>query len=285
VNSRANTRGRRRSPPDLVLPRPVRDRLVPLAPFVTIVSLVALGVAQVADLSGPISFGLLAVACGATLVMLSEQHSLRHELRRARVNAVDAIDLERLRIQDDLHDSVQQRLVSVRIRLDDLAQDTWREELREAVGQLGSELDATLADIRSITLSSTPHVLLRRGLRDALRAVAAYSPLRVTLEAPPVRRYPVDIERCVYYCCLEALQNVAKHAGRSARAWVRLTELPDRLVFEVEDSGVGFDLGSMRPGRGMASITDRVGALGGRVGIDTRPGFGTRIRGEVPLAA
>jgi signal transduction histidine kinase len=283
VNSRASARRRRGGPPDLILLRRTRDHVAPAAPVVAAVGLVALAASEIAGLPGAIRLVLLVIVCGAVLAILSDEHTLRQELRQARVNAVDAIDLERLRIQHDLHDSVQQRLVSVRIRLDDLSASATSDEAHAAFEELGRELDGALSDIRGVTLGPTPRLLHQRGLRDALRAAAAYSPMRVTLYAPASTRYPPEVERCVYFCCVEALQNVVKHAGRPARTWIRVSERPDRLVFEVEDSGVGFDLGSMRPGHGMASLADRVGALGGRLGIDTRPGFGTRIRGEVPL--
>jgi signal transduction histidine kinase len=283
VNSRANARRRRGSPPELILLQRTRDRLAPAAPVLAAISLVALAVSDVAGLPGPLRLVFLVIVCGAVMAILSDEHDLRHELRQARVNAVDAIDLERLRIQHDLHDSVQQRLVSVRIRLDDLSAAAKSDEAHAAFEELGRELDAALSDIRGVTLGPTPRLLHQRGLRDALRAAAAYSPMRVTLDAPASTRYPPEVERCVYFCCLEALQNVVKHAGRPARTWIRVTERADRLVFEVEDSGVGFDLGSMRPSHGIASLADRVGALGGRLRIDTRPGFGTRVRGEVPL--
>jgi signal transduction histidine kinase len=283
VNGPVNTDRRRWNLPDRRVLYRALDRLAPAAPFIAAISLLALAASDVVGLPGPIRLVLLAIAGGAILVILAEEHVLRYELRRARVNAADAIDIERLRIQHDLHDSVQQRLVSVRIRLDDLSRSVRREEVRHVVEGLESDLDAALYEIRGVTFGSSPQLLVQRGLSAALRAAAAYSPLRVTLDAPVGRRYSPEVERCVYFCCLESLQNVIKHAGRSARAWIRVTERPDRLVFEVEDSGVGFDLGSTRPGRGLASLVDRVGALGGRLGIDTRPGFGTRVRGEIPL--
>lgn len=283
MNGRVNTDRRRWIPPDLRVLYRALDRLAPAAPVTAALCLLAVAGSEVMGLPEPIRFVLLAIAGGAILVILSEEHVLRYELRRARVNAADAIDVERLRIQHDLHDGVQQRLVSVRIRLDDLSRSVRREEVRHVVEGLESDLDAALYELRGVTFGSSPQLLVQRGLSAALRAAAAYSPLRVTLEAPVARRYSPEVERCIYFCCLEALQNVIKHAGRSARAWIRITERPDRLVFEVEDSGVGFDLGSTRPGRGLASLVDRVGGLGGRLSIDTRPGFGTRVRGEIPL--
>jgi signal transduction histidine kinase len=283
VNGRVNTGRRRWSPLDLRVLYRALDRVAPAAPFTAAISLLALAASEVLALPGPIRLVLLAIAGGAILVIVSEEHVLRYELRRARVNAADAIDVERLRIQHDLHDGVQQRLVSVRIRLDDLSRSARHEEVRHVVEGMGSDLDAALYELRGVTFGSSPQLLVQRGLSAALRAAAAYSPLRVTLDAPLASRYSPEVERCVYFCCLEALQNVIKHAGRSARAWIRVTERPDRLVFEVEDSGVGFDLGSTRRGRGLASLVDRVGALGGRLGIDTRPGFGTRVRGEIPI--
>jgi signal transduction histidine kinase len=283
VNGRVDPGRRRWSRPDLSVLYRTIDRLAPAAPVTAAASLLALAASEMLEIPEPIRFVLLAIAGGAILVILSEEHILRFELRRARVNAADAIDIERQRIQHDLHDGVQQRLVSVRIRLDDLSRSSRRDEVRQVVEGLGSDLDAALYEIRGVTFGSSPPLLVQRGLSAALRAAAAYSPMRVSLDAPVARRYSPEVERCVYFCVLEALQNVIKHAGRSARAWIKVTERPDRLVFEVEDSGVGFDLGSTRPGHGLASLVDRVGALGGRLGIDTRPGFGTRVRGEIPL--
>lgn len=262
----------------------IRDRFIRAAPAVAAASLLALAAAEAASLPGLVELLLVAVAAAALLAMRSEDDTLRHELRQARVTAVDATDLERSRIQADLHDSIQQRLISVRIRLADLSELAPADEVRQALDRLGGELDATLADIRSVTGGLAPQLLQQRGLREALREAIALVPLRITLEFRARGRYPADVERCVYFCCLEAIQNVLKHAGAKPLAWIRVTEWAGRLRFEVEDSGVGFDAAHMQPGRGISNLADRVGALGGHLQIDTHPGVGTRVRGEIPLA-
>jgi signal transduction histidine kinase len=211
--------------------------------------------------------------------------ALERELRQARVRAVDAVDLERQRIERDLHDSVQQRLVSVRIHLGLLAEKVEQEPQREAINQLGSDLDAALSDIRNVTVEGSPRLLLRNGVTDALRAVAAHAPLKVTVEAQAVGRYSPAIERAVYFFCLEALQNVIKHAGSKAVGRICLFGEPGRLRFAVEDSGIGFDPARTRRGIGLLSLNDRVAALGGHVTLDSRPGLGTRVCGELPLSA
>jgi len=259
-----------------------RARLAWGAPIAA-VSLLALAGADLANVPHLLQLVLVGIAAVSLLAMRSEEGALRTELRQARVTAVDAIDLERSRVEHDLHDSVQQRLIGIRIRLGDLSEASG-EDARAAVERLGSELDAALADIRSVTLGTAPEALHLRGLREALHDAVAQAPLPITFEFRAARRYPPDVERCVYFCCLEAIQNVLKHGGARARAWIRVGDRRGRLTFEIEDSGIGFDLGRIEPGRGLRSLSDRVGALGGRVRIDTRPGFGTRVQGEIPLA-
>jgi len=260
-----------------------REQLAWGAPIAAAASLLALAAADLANVPILMKLVLMGIVAVSLLAMQSEEGALRTELRRARVTAVDAIDLERSRVGHDLHDSVQQRLIGIRIRLGGLAEVPSSEDLRAAVDRLGSELDAALADIRSVTLGSAPEVLHLRGLREALRDAVANAPVPVTFEFRATRRYPPDVERCVYFCCLEAIQNILKHAGTRARAWIRVDDRHGRLTFEVEDSGIGFDLGRIEPGTGLRSLSDRVGALGGRLRIDTRPGFGTRVKGEIPL--
>jgi signal transduction histidine kinase len=283
MTGRSDRGGRRVKRYDGGLRRVARERLAAVAPPVAAVSLLALAAADLASITAPVEMVLVAIATVALLALRSEDGALRQELREARVTAVDATDLERTRIQHDLHDSIQQRLISIRIRLVDLAELAARDDVRQALERLGGELDAALADIRSVTLGSAPQLLDRRGLRDALREAVAQTPIQIVIEFKAVGRYPPDVERCVYYCCLEALQNVLKHAGSKASAWIRVSEWTGWLMFEVEDSGVGFDLDRVQPGTGLSSLSDRVGALGGRLRIDSHPGSGTLVHGEIPL--
>jgi signal transduction histidine kinase len=231
----------------------------------------------------PLQLLPLVVSVGGILWLRWRSVALERDLRQARVRALDAADLERQRIQRDIHDSAQQRLVSVRIHLGLLANDAPLGE-RAAIEELGRDLDAALADIRNATRQESPELLRQNGVVDSLRSVAAHSPLRVTVEAVGFGRYAPQIERGVYYSCLEALQNVVKHAGPRAVARIQLVGDPHRISFSVDDSGIGFDPARVQPGMGLVSLTDRVGVMGGHLTIDSHPGMGTRIHGEVPIA-
>ena len=226
---------------------------------------------------------IFALSLGLLVYLQLESRALEHELRTARVRSVDATDLERQRIQRDLHDSAQQRLVSVRIHLGLLAQQVEQDDERETIEQLGRDLDAALGEIRAVTREGYPQLLLRNGVAASLRTAASNAPLPVTIEADGFGRYPHRLERSVYFCCLEALQNVVKHAGQNAVARIRLIGGTGRIVFEVEDSGVGFDPARVRAGDGLVNLADRVETMHGRLTVDSRPGLGTRIRGEIPI--
>jgi signal transduction histidine kinase len=213
-----------------------------------------------------------------------EQRSKDRELRSARVRLLDAGDRERVRVQRDLHDSAQQRIISVRIRLGLMADATASPDERERLQQLGSDLDDALADIRSVTRGSSPELLARFGVPSCLRSAASTSLVPIRIEAVGFGRLDPQIEQSVYYCCLEALQNVSKHAGPSAVARIRLRRTTDNVTFEVEDSGSGFDPTKVERGEGLTNLADRLAVMHGRLSIDSRPGMGTRIFGEIPLA-
>ena len=213
-----------------------------------------------------------------------ERRSLDRELQLTRVRLLDASDRERLRVQRDLHDSAQQRLISVRIRLGLLASAAASADERERLEQLGQELDDALADIRSVTRAGSPELLARFGVPSCLRSAASTSPVPVRIEAVGFGRLDPQIEQSVYYCCLEALQNVIKHAGPNAVARIRLRRTSDTVTFEVEDSGRGFDPARVARGEGLTNLTDRLAVMRGRLSIDSRPGMGTRIFGEIPIA-
>jgi signal transduction histidine kinase len=212
-----------------------------------------------------------------------EWRTLGRELQTARVRLIDAGDAERLRIQRDLHDSAQQRLISVRIRLGLLADAASSSDERDRLQQLGRDLEDALSDIRSVTRAGSPELLARYGVPSCLRSAASGSPVPVRIEAVGFGRLEPGIERGVYYCCLEALQNVVKHAGPEAVARIRLRRTSTNVVFEVEDSGRGFDPYRVERGDGLTNLADRLAVMHGRLWIDTRPGMGTRIRGEIPL--
>jgi len=263
--------------------RRLGSRVERLAPFAVTAVIVLLGLSILVD-APVMTQALLVILCGLGLLWVRmERGSLEQELREARVRALDAIDLERQRLQRDLHDSAQQRLVSVRIHLGLLADGSQGTALRDSLDRLGSDIDAALDDIRTVTLEGAPLLLFQAGVPGALRSVAAHSPLPVVVEARTFGRYETPTERAIYYCCLEALQNVVKHAGPSASARIRLEAKRGRITFTVEDSGVGFDPAHVRPGDGLSNLRDRVAVMGGRLTIDSQPGLGTRIQGDVPI--
>jgi len=219
------------------------------------------------------AFGLLGELVVARLARESDR-------TRERRRIVEAIDSERLRIQRDLHDTAQQRIVSVRIRLGSLAETPQLD--RSAIRSVGHELDAALAEIRAVTVSNSPDLLWRDGLPAALRRVAARAPLPVLIESPDFGRLAPQVERQLYFSCLEALQNVFKHAG-ARHAWIRLSIQTGQAGFEIVDDGRGFDLARVTIGQGLRNISYRLSSLGGRLSIGANPGGGTRIRGEVPI--
>jgi signal transduction histidine kinase len=248
------------------------------------IGFVAIPLALFAVLEGtPLQYLPLTLTIAGLFWLRIESLALERDLRRARVQALDAIELERERIQRDLHDSAQQRLVSSRIHLGLLAQSADRVEDRDAAERIGRELDAALGEIRNVTRDSSPQLLLRDGVVESLRAVADHTPRVVIIESVGFGRYEPKLERAIYYGCLEALQNAVKHGGSTAAVWVRLVGDPHQVSFSVDDSGAGFDPGRVSAGAGLMNLADRVDVLGGHLTIDSLPGMGTRIRAVVPL--
>jgi signal transduction histidine kinase len=235
----------------------------------------------------------LLLAAGAAALLMFENARLEaelggavHELRTSRARLVKAGDLERQRLERDLHDGVQQQLVALRIKVElacDLAGDDT--VLRRRLGQLRAEIDEALGGARVLAREIFPSLLAAEGLAAALRAEAMRSPLRVRVECaatPP--RYPIDLEAAVYYCCVEALQNAADHAGPGSDVVVRVVGSSDEIRFMVRDDGRGFDPLTTPEGSGFANIRDRLGAFGGTLTLDAGRGRGTLVRGRLPVA-
>lgn len=225
---------------------------------------------------------LVRAACAATLVAV-EHGALEDELRTSRSRELEAQRAERERIGRDLHDSTQQRLIALRIRLMLLGEQLDLSEERETVARLGDEVDRTIAELRDIAEGVTPPVLAARGVGPALEAVARRSPVRVTVYDSGIGRPPEAVETAIYFCCLECLQNAAKHAGPDALVQIRLDRRGERVQFTIEDDGPGFDPAAVTSGNGLGNLRRRVSALGGHVEVETRSGHGTRVSGAVPL--
>ncbi|WP_051054412.1 histidine kinase [Frankia sp. QA3] len=223
---------------------------------------------------------------------LEDLHRANDELRLSRARLVAAADAERRRIERDLHDGAQQHLVSLAVGVR-LVRDLVTEDITaatELLATLGDQITETIGEVRDLAHGIYPPLLRSVGLVEALRAAGQRSPLGVTVRAAGVGRYRPEIEAAVYFCCLEALQNAAKHApgatsDRGVEVVVALAERGDTLEFTVADDGVGMEPAAMRPGHGVTNMRDRIGAIGGSVRWASSTGAGMAVHGIVPLGA
>jgi signal transduction histidine kinase len=216
---------------------------------------------------------------------LEELRRQADELRASRTRIVAATDAERRRIERDLHDGAQQHLVAlaVKLRLVEQLGESDPPQAKRMLEEVRANLQDAVQELRDFAHGIYPPLLMDRGLAEALAAAAARSPLASHVEADGVGRHPQDVEAAIYFCCLEALQNAAKHAGDGARVTIRLREEEGGLVFEVADDGKGFDLSEGGGGAGFTNMKDRLGAIGGSVRVESSPGAGTKLSGAVPL--
>ena len=205
------------------------------------------------------------------------------ELRRSRARVVAATDRERRRIERDLHDGAQQGLISIGIGLAGATAlcRTDPEAAVAALADLRRQLHLAHDEVRSLAQGVYPPVLSEHGLVEALRSAVDRYPLPVTLDLQDPGRHSSELEAAVYFCCIEALQNAAKHS-RADRVRVSLGADEDSVWFTVQDDGVGFDPAAPRSG-GMVNMQDRLGASGGTLRVESAPGRGTTVRGSVPL--
>jgi signal transduction histidine kinase len=208
---------------------------------------------------------------------------LIEELRASRQRIVAAQDEERRRIERNLHDGAQQQLVALAVQLK-LARAMVERDPERAGTMLdalqGSAGDA-LEELRDLARGIYPPLLADRGLAAALEAQARKAPVRTSIDADDVGRYPQEVETAVYFCALEALNNVAKYAG-ATRAVVSLSQEDGTLTLRVSDDGVGFDPGLTSAGTGLQGMADRLEAIGGELVVDSEVGAGTTVRGRIP---
>jgi signal transduction histidine kinase len=209
------------------------------------------------------------------------------ELTESRARILAAADGERRRIERDLHDGAQQRLVALCIHLELAAESVDGEHPEEAAAlrELVGEVDQALEEMRSLTHGIYPAVLLDHGLAEALRSAARRCPVPTTVEAPELGDYTDELVTAVYFCCIEALQNVAKHAPGAGSARIVLRETDSVLRFSVSDDGPGIDDVDAAMGAGMMNMHDRMTTAGGELRVESRPGHGTQVIGKVPVAA
>jgi signal transduction histidine kinase len=210
---------------------------------------------------------------------------LTAELQRSRARVVAAADAERRRIERDLHDGAQQSLVALSVNLG-LARKLMTQRPEDAgamLDQLAAGVGETLQELRDLAHGIYPPLLAERGLVDALRGAANRSLVDALVEGA-VGRYRPEVEATVYFCCLEAIQNAAKHGGPGTSVTIRLSEENGSLSFVVTDDGPGFDPARRPRGHGLTNMSDRLAALGGTLRVQSRPGSGTTVSGSIPLA-
>jgi signal transduction histidine kinase len=231
----------------------------------------------------------LAVQAGLVLRNVGLTAELRarlEDLQRSRERLVAAQDEERRRIERNLHDGAQQQLIALAVKSRLAQQMAERDPAKSAelLGDIQRDAEAALDDLRDLARGIYPPLLADQGLGAALEAQARKVSIPVTIDVIDDARYPQAIEAAVYFCCLEALNNVSKYADAN-RAIVRIARDDSRLRFEVEDDGRGFDVGSTTHGTGLQGMADRLDALGGGFEITSAPGTGTTIAGTVVLEA
>jgi signal transduction histidine kinase len=217
---------------------------------------------------------------------LDEVRRQADELRASRARIVAASDAARRQIERNLHDGAQQHLVAlaVNVRLARQLAERDPEASAKILDQLGEAVQDAVQELRSLAHGIYPPLLIDRGIGEALRSAAGRAALATTVEADGLERYSPEREAAVYFCCMEALQNAGKHAGEGAAAMVKVWVEDEELCFEVRDTGVGFDAHStLAHGAGFVNMSDRVGAIGGTVQVESAPGQGTTVAGRIPL--
>jgi len=213
----------------------------------------------------------------------AELRARLEELRASRARLVEAGDAERRRIERDLHDGAQQRLVSLLLNLKLARRKTHNDEEQAAVllDQVEAEVRQALSELRTLASGILPPVLSDRGLAAAVEELTSRSPVPVEIEQMPAERLPERVEVAAYFVVAEALTNVAKHAAAS-KASVGVAKDDGRALVEVSDDGLGGV--KLEDGSGLRGLADRVGALEGRLELDSPTGRGTTLRVEIPCA-
>ncbi|MGE0141460.1 MAG: sensor histidine kinase [Ilumatobacteraceae bacterium] len=272
--------------------------------FGVAIGVVALGVYQ--DVTGftddlpswvpPLVLIVFAPFLAGMVVVTALQHSTRLQtalaetvaanaaLRASRARLVAATDRERRRVERDLHDGAQQRLVALGLRIR-TAENLVQSDPAAAAALLAdvrSDLHTAHQELRDLAHGVYPPVLTQHGLRHALAAAADRCPLPVVVAADGLGRYSAEVEAAVYFGCVEALQNAAKHAGPSATVSLAVRDMDGEVEFAVADDGVGFDITAAVDGFGLVSMRDRIGAAGGDLAVESATGSGTTIIGRVP---
>ena len=207
---------------------------------------------------------------------LKDLQQANAELHESRLRIVSTADGERRKLERNLHDGAQQHLVAMAVKLR-IAEELVSDDPTEAVkliAEFRDNLKDSVAELRALAHGIFPPLLMSGGLAEALPAAAARAALPTTVDTAGVGRHSPEIESTIYFCCLEAMQNAGKHAGVDAEVTVRVIEGDGLVAFEVTDDGIGFTPGLAETGgHGFINMTDRLGAVGGR--LEVRPACGS----------
>jgi signal transduction histidine kinase len=270
----------------LIVPWTLNDLLdEPLGDWLDVALELALAAIPVAFLIGLLRTRLArgAVAERENERLHDELRARLEELRASRARIVEAALEERRRIERDLHDGTQQRLVSIAMTLGlaDARLDRDPAAVRPLLDQAREGLSDALAELRRLSQGIHPGILSERGLQAALEELAYSARLPLELDVGLSERLPERVEAAAYYVVSEALTNVVKHASASA-VRVRVKRVDGAAVVEVADDGVGGADGAR--GTGLRGLYDRVDALGGRLNVESPPGRGTVVQAQIPCA-
>ena len=212
--------------------------------------------------------------------LAEELQSKTEELRASRARIVATVERERLRLERDLHDGAQQRLMSIQVKLA-LAQQQPADHIADRLEEISLDAAAAAEELRALAHGIYPTVLLERGLPDALRSFAATATIPVRVADCGIGRCPGTVESAVYFCALEAVQNTTKHAGAGARVSITLGRQNGEIQFAIADDGIGMNTAASADCVGLSSMRDRIGAVGGELEF-VSSGRGTAVIGRIP---
>lgn len=228
-------------------------------------------------------------AAGAAVAMAIENRRLQLELARWREalgeserERDEAANAERRRIEQNLHDSAQQQLLAMGMRLAMIRSLTHNEQMRDRLRALSGDLELAMQELRRIAKGDQPQALLHHGLAPAIREAAARAPIPVSVKFDAIGRFAPSIEEAAYFFCMEALQNAEKHAGEGVDVGIELQVANETLTILVRDSGKGFAV-DQHSGSGLNNMRERIMALGGRMTIESVVGQGTTVTAVLPL--
>lgn len=222
---------------------------------------------------------------GRLVGIVSSRDLLRAlEQEAVRQHAITVRDAERRRMERDIHDGAQQQMVAIIMKLRAALKlvDAYPDDARDLLGAVMADVGTALDTLTDLAQGNYNALLDDLGLVSALEAHARRAELPVVIESQQLDRFDPEIETAVYFCCLEAMQNIAKHAD-ATRIAVKLESTAAELVFKVTDNGNGFEAAAVRPGSGQRNLVERLEALGGRLEIQSSPGVGTTVVGRLPL--